>query len=66
MFPSKNNPEFLAQTNPQQLLKNLRKASGPEVSGGGSSPVPPGVPIVDSKETRDASYPIDSVEKGNF
>ncbi len=66
MFPSKDHLEHNALTNPGVLLRGR-----PFMDKGNStteipSPVPPGVPIIDSKETRDAHYPIDSIEKGNL
>lgn len=57
MIPGKNGKgvEELARDNPKELLKKLGKLSGHR--GSGIGPVPEGVDIVDSPETRDASYP---------
>lgn len=57
MFPGKNGKgvEELARNNPKELLNKLGSRSGHRGSGVG--PVPEGVDIVDSPETRDASYP---------
>lgn len=48
--------EDLALRDPNKLMKKLGAESG--MYGTGVSPVPPGVPIVDNEDTRDAAYPI--------
>lgn len=61
MFPSKNGKgvEELALNNPNKLLKKLGcKKVAHSRTGTGVGPVPEGVDIIDTPETRDAGYPI--------
>ncbi len=60
MFPSKNGKgvEELANNNPNALLKKLGVGQNHSRSGTGVGPVPEGVKIVDTPETRDAGYPV--------
>jgi hypothetical protein len=62
MFPSKDGKgvEELANNNPQALLKKLHANRGEDHSrsGTGVGPVPEGVKIIDTPETRDAGYPV--------
>jgi hypothetical protein len=62
MFPSKDGKgvEELANNNPQALLKKLHANHGTDHSrsGTGVGPVPEGIKIVDTPETRDAGYPV--------